>query len=116
MSSNNRLVRWFRIHIAKLITVLDILEYADKHREAGLCVSFQVACYRYHVSYDDFKNKCTQHTIENAMKFGAKSVGMLGYGYWWERNVWHTGREEFLHYLIDYYSNKSSIYLKSDKE
>lgn len=100
--------KWFRIKIAKLISVLDILEYANEHRDSGLCIAFRGACCNYNVSYDDFLSKCTMFNWNNASFFGVKSAA----GYWWPSSDWTGGRKEFLDYLIEYYKKERPIYLK----
>ena len=113
MSRIKKLKKWFRIKVAKLVTVLDILEYVDTHRDRGLSYSINDAFKHYHIdagfarNIDYFKLKCTEFNINAAMKFGARSAC-----WWWVPGVWTTGREAFLHYLIDYYKNHEPIYLK----
>ena len=107
----NKIKKWWRIHMQDKITVLDILQYADKHRDKGLCWTFTDACIHYRVSQLDFDDKCKKFNLEEASKFNA----ILKH-WWWKPDVWDTGREKFLHYLIDYYSKQEPIYLeKYDK-
>ena len=104
----NKIKKWWRIWIQCKVTVLDILQYADKHRREGLCWSFDDACYHYGVRTSDFKDKCTQFSNDNAYEFGAKAGD-----WWWRKGTWGTGREKFLHYLIDYYSKHEPVYLEN---
>lgn len=117
MSINKKLKKWFRINVAKCITVLDILEYVDTHRDRSLCYSIVDAFHHYHIdsgyagSIDYFKRKCAEFNINVALEFGARPSC-----WWWAPDVWTTGREAFLHYLIDYYANREPIYLRVEDE
>lgn len=117
MSIIKKLKKWFRTNVLKRITVLDILEYVDTHRDKGLCYSISDAFYHYHIgggyglNIDCFKRKCTEFNINAAMRYGAGSNC-----WWWAPGVWTTGREAFLHYLIDYYANREPIYLRGEDE
>lgn len=116
MSIIKKLKRWFRINVLKRVTVLDILEYVDTHRSRGLCYSIIDAFNYYHIdggfarSIDYFKLKCTEFNINAAMKYGARSDC-----WWWAPDVWTTGREAFLHYLIDYYASREPIYFRNEQ-
>lgn len=103
----NKIKKWWRIWMQDKVTLLDILEYADKHRDRGLCWSFVNACNHYGVNQLYFEYKCEKFNIREASKFKA-----IPKAWWWTPGVWDTGREKFLHYLIDYYSEQDPIYLK----
>ena len=88
--------------------MLDILLYADKNHWTGLCYSFQNACEHYNVKYSMFRGKCVQFNRDKAIKhFGA----LNGEWWWWPQAIWHTGRQRFLDYLIDYYSKQPPIFI-----
>lgn len=103
-----KFIKWFRIHVLRRVSVVDILQRADEHRADGLCFSIDWACYHYDVRTTDFREACTKFNNEEALKFGAREKVV----WWWPMGRWDTGREEFLHYLIKYYSSIKPIYLK----
>jgi len=97
----------FKKYILRKTTVLDVLLYANKHQCTGLCFSFQEACFHYNVNYGMFKERCTQFNRDKAIKhFGATEEA-----WWWPSAIWHTGRQRFLDYLIDYYRKQPPIFI-----
>lgn len=96
-----RIKRWWH----HKVTVLDVLEYANKHRNMGLCWNFDLACTYYGVSCADFEKKCCKFRLEEARPFGSRPH----HSWWWQPGNWETGREDFLKYLINYYSNIDPI-------
>ena len=107
MIAMKRFKRWIRTRVFKLVTVLDILEYVDEHRGTGLCYSFLDACSHYNVLRSEFLDKCQEFNRDSARAFGAR-----GDVWWWTPGDWTTGREAYLHNLIDYYKKRKSIYLQ----
>ena len=105
----SKIKKWWRIYILGKLTVLDILQYVDKHRDKGLCYSFGSACSYYGVNQTYFFFKCEKFNLKEASKFNATPKT-----WWWTPGIWDTGREKFLHYLIDYYSKQKPIYLSFD--
>lgn len=103
-----KIIKWIRIYVFRRITVLDILEYSDVHRADGLCDTFSGACSHYEVNKSDFLDKCTEFNATIA----AERFNGTGKPWWWIAGVWHTGREEYLHYLLTYYRKEKPIYLK----
>lgn len=103
-----RIKHWYRTTIQNKITVLDILEYANKHRSIGLCWSLDGACVHYHRHYSCFEAKCPKFCAEEAQAFNARTSS----GWWWTKGEWGTGREKFLKYLIEYYSKQEPIYVE----
>lgn len=101
-----RFKRWIRTRVFKLVSVLDILEYANEHRDTGLCYSFLDACCHYNVSRSEFLDKCKEFNRDSAQAFNGRN-----YPWWWDPGDWTTGREAYLHYLIDYYKKIKPIYL-----
>lgn len=85
------------------VTRLMVLQKAKELKRAGLCYSIRDALIYYSliphaidptISFPLFTN--TQ-----ALSFGARPHD----GYWWEPNVWNTGREAFLDWLIEQYKD-----------
>ena len=108
----SKIKKWIRIKVFRRVTVLDILEYADWHRDSGLCWAFRTACFDHKVSYEDFKDKCTKFNRDTALTFKADPDDV----YWWPSRDWSGGRKDFLDYLIKYYEQKKPIYLKRRKK
>ena len=108
MKSLKEFKKWVRTRLFHKVTVLDILKYADANRDLGLCFSFIQACIHYWVNIEHFRECCELFNADEARRFGGES----GCTWWWPKGVWDTGREEFLHYLIDYYKNQPPIYIK----
>lgn len=102
-----KLAKWYRIYICRKVTVLDVLEYSYKHRRNGLCWTFDTACDKLGVPRTAFDYKCRKFNRTEAAPFNAA----MHEDWWWPPRRWDTGREAFLKYLINYYSNIDPIYV-----
>ena len=85
------------------VTRKEVLKRAKKLKIAGLCFSIDEALrdYGIWVPYQLLTVYFHQFRREVALNFGANKF----YSWWWESNVWDTGRMDFLNWLIDQYKD-----------
>ena len=84
-----------------------MLKRVKKLKLAGLCYSINRALIDYGIYSCVLYNtllitKCfPKFRREEALKFGANKED----DWWWESDVWNTGRMDFLNWLIDQYKD-----------
>ena len=85
------------------VTRKEVLKRAKKLKRAGLCFSIDEALRDYGIdlSYAFVVKYFPKFRREEALKFGAHELD----SWWWEQNVWDTGRMDFLNWLIDQYKD-----------
>lgn len=86
------------------VTRKEVLKRAKKLKGDGLCFSIDEALrdYGIYLSNALLMTKCfPKFRREEALKFGANKSD----GWWWEHDVWDTGRMDFLNWLIDQYKD-----------
>ena len=89
----------------KSIYRVDVLRYANEHRDLCLCYTIYDALGHFGIDTEDYgicesvRHYFPEFTIENAKPFGA-----IDSTYWWTPNVWE-GRAKFLEWLIKFYEN-----------
>ena len=84
------------------VTRKEVLERAKKIKNSGLCYSVINALYNYGLhSPHPLKNYFPKFMRENALQFGADKRG----DWWWEPEIWNTGRMNFLDWLIEEYKD-----------
>lgn len=84
------------------VTRKEVLKRAKKLKRAGLCFSIDRAL----IDYEIYSNHLLityfpKFKREEALKFGANKSD----AWWWEHDVWDTGRMDFLNWLIDQYKD-----------
>lgn len=92
-------------HCNKPIYRIDVLRYANEHRDIGLCFTIYHALVHFNINTKDIgmcksvRYYFPEFTIENAEPFGASNDT-----YWWAPYTWKQ-RAEFLNWLIKFYEN-----------
>ena len=86
------------------VTRKEVLKRAKKLKRVGLCSSIAEALRNYGV-YSNVPHLFTEYfpkfREEEALNFGAE----WKLGWWWEPDVWNTGRMDFLDWLIEEYKD-----------
>ena len=84
------------------VTRKEVLERAKKIRKSGICSSLIFALEDYCIPCSlQLKMYFPQFVRMNALQFGADT----SYEWWWEPDVWDTGRMDFLDWLIEQYKD-----------
>ena len=85
------------------VTRKEVLERAKKIKKYGICYSITQALVGYDILFDcRFLNIWFPKFVrDNALQFGANTYSK----WWWEPDVWDTGRMDFLDWLIEQYKD-----------
>lgn len=84
------------------VTRKEVLKRAKKLKRPGLCFSIDEALRDYGINLDyPFMKLFPKFEREEALNFGAEKED----AWWWEHDVWDTGRMDFLNWLIEEYKD-----------
>lgn len=80
---------------------VDVLKYALEHKKDGLCSTLGCALIHFDTVTSNPKILFPLFTHENAVKV----ANAQNWVYWWPKDIWDTGREEFLKWMIEQYKD-----------
>jgi len=84
------------------VTRKEVLKRAKKLKREGLCFSIDRVLIDYGIYINvDYHSLFPKFRREEALNFGAEKKG----AWWWEQDVWDTGRMDFLNWLIEEYKD-----------
>ena len=89
------------------VTRKEVLKRAKKLKMAGLCISIDRALIDYGIYLNvNYHSLFPKFRREEALNFGAEKED----AWWWEHDVWDTGRMDFLDWLIkEYEDDKTNL-------
>lgn len=107
------MIKFIRNLFYRPVTRKEVLKRAKNHKYNGLCTSINIALMHYGISVksENMYRLFPVFNRANASRFGANKDN----GFWWPCNIWDTGREDFLDWLIDYYKDDKTDLRKKAK-